>query len=658
MKVVRVLPDVPAIDRSFDYSVPDTFGDRVRVGTMVRVPLAGRRVAGWVLETDVEPIEGVRLSPISKVVGHGPDPEVIELCRWAGWRWTGRLATMLRLASPERVVAQVPPLRTRVATGGTADEIAESLLMLGPGTHVLQVSPTTDALGIVVAAARRGQAIVVVPGIAEVERLARGLRAAGAAVARWPWDFQAAAGGATVVGGRGAVFAPAPALAAVVVLDEHDEMLQSESSPTWHAREVAVERARRAGVPCVLVSACPSLEALEAQSGDRSVLRAVGHGADRRGPSDHRGSTGLTTLGPPAGRAPLEPDSVDLGAIPLLRPPERVDVADPRGQFPRSVERRGWAPLTVVDRRGEDTGRTGLFSSRLVDDVRETARSGRQVICVLNRTGRARLLACRSCGTIAECEVCGAAVHQDDQRRLVCDRCEAVRPAVCLECGSTALSLLRVGVSRAREELEALVREPVLAVTGADPRRGAANGARGDDEEDIAEEGAARIVIGTEAALHRVHRAGLVAFLDLDQELLAPRYRAAEEALALLVLASRRVGGRAHGGSVLVQTRRPDHEVVAAALRADPSIVSRAEAPRRRLLGFPPAASIALVGGVAATAYIERVGEPEGVQVSESDDGQWLLRSRTPGRLQDHLATVERPPGRLRLQVDPARLRR
>lgn len=645
MKVVRVLPDVPAIDRSFDYSVPDTFGDRVRVGTMVRVPLSGRRVGGWVLESDVEPIEGVRLSPISKVVGHGPAPEVIELCRWAGWRWAGRLATMLRLASPERVVGQLPPVRTRAATRGTADEIAEALLLLGPGTHVLQVSPTTDALGVALAATQRGQAIVVAPGVAEVERLARGLRGAGAAVARWPWDFQAAAGGATVVGGRGAVFAPAPALSAIVVLDEHDEMLQSESSPTWHAREVAVERARRAGVPCVLVSACPSLEALAAQAGDEAF------GAAPEGPLPP-----AAPMAPGTASVPLSPESQDLGSIPLLRPPEAVVLPEPRGRLPRAVERRGWAPLTVIDRRGEDTGRTGLFSSRLVDDVRTTARSGRHVVCILNRTGRARLLACRSCGTIAECEVCSAAVHQDDGGRLVCDRCAAERPAVCMECGSTALSLLRVGVGRAREELEALVREPVVALTGADPRT-SPDGADADVDGEGGD-GGARIVIGTEAALHRVHRAGLVAFLDLDQELLAPRYRAAEEALALLVLASRRVGGRADDGSVVVQTRRPDHEVVAAALRADPSLVSRSEAPRRRLLGFPPAASIALVGGAAAPAYVERVGAPDGVQVSESDDGQWLLRSRTPGRLQDHLATVERPPGRLRLQVDPVRLRR
>ncbi|MHB1138643.1 MAG: hypothetical protein ACYC2O_06765, partial [Microthrixaceae bacterium] len=273
---------------------------------------------------------------------------------------------------------------------------------------------------------------------------------------------------------------------------------------------------------------------------------------------------------------------------------------------------------------------------------RRTARDGRRVVCVLNRIGRARLLACRSCGTLAECDRCGAAVHQDDASQLVCGRCGAVRPAVCVECGSTALSLLRVGVSRAGEELEALLREPVAALTGE------ATGGVADD---------VRVVVGTEAALHRVDDVGLVAFLDLDQELLAPRYRSAEEALALLMLASRRVGGRTRDGNVVVQTRRPDHEVVTAALHADPRVVSQVDAGRRQLLGFPPAATIASVGGEAAAAYVERLGRPDGVSVHESAEGQWLLRARAPGLLQDQLAAIERPPGRLRLQVDPVRLR-
>ena len=583
MRAVRVLPDVPAIDKAFDYLVPEHLGDQVRVGTMVRIALHGRRVGGWVLDDEPDPPGEIELSPIQKVVGVGPDAATIDLCRWVSWRWAGRLATVLRLASPDRAVREVPPSRRRSVAADGAHPQAAALLAGGAGTSVLQVAPTEDPLGIALAAAATGQALVVVPSVAGADHVARGLRRAGASVARWPGDWAAAAAGATVVGGRSSVFAPLPELSAVVVVDEHDEGLQSESSPTWHAREVAVERAARAGVPCLLVSPCPSLEA--------------------RGVAD------------PA------PRLVVRGA--------------------RSAERSGWSPTTVVDRRGEDTGRTGLFSSRLVDAVRETARADRRVLCVLNRTGRARLLACRSCGTLAECERCGASATLGDDLLLHCGRCGASRPGVCMECGSQALSALRVGVTRAREELEALAREPVVAVTG--------QGTTGVEE--------ARIVIGTEAVLHRFGDVGLVAFADFDQELLAPRYRAAEEALALLVLASRALGGRERGGRLLVQTRLPDHEVIRAALQADPSIVAHAEAERRRLLRFPPFAAIASIADQAAPEYVARLGQPIGVEVLGPEDGRWLLRAEDRRTLLDELAAVQRPPGRLRLHVDPARIR-
>jgi primosomal protein N' (replication factor Y) len=201
-----------------------------------------------------------------------------------------------------------------------------------------------------------------------------------------------------------------------------------------------------------------------------------------------------------------------------------------------------------------------------------------------------------------------------------------------------------MGVSRAREELEALLGEPVVEVTGA---------AAGQELPP------ARVYVGTEAALHQVEAANLVAFLDFDQELLAPRYRAAEEALALLVHAGRLVGGRRGSGRVLVQTRVPDHPVIRAALHADPGRFADAEAEQRRALRWPPFAAMAEVSGAAAATYIERLGSPLGVEVRGPLDGRWLLRSPDHETLCDALAAVERPPssaGRLRVAVDPLRV--
>ena len=100
-----------------------------------------------------------------------------------------------------------------------------------------------------------------------------------------------------------------------------------------------------------------------------------------------------------------------------------------------------------------------------------------------------------------------------------------------------------------------------------------------------------------------MHRADTVAFLDMDAELLAPRYRAAEQAMTLLVRAARLLGARADGGRLLVQTRLPRHEVLQAALLADPARLFEPEWQRRQLLRFPPAAALARVTGPGASEY-------------------------------------------------------
>jgi primosomal protein N' (replication factor Y) len=201
-----------------------------------------------------------------------------------------------------------------------------------------------------------------------------------------------------------------------------------------------------------------------------------------------------------------------------------------------------------------------------------------------------------------------------------------------------------MGVTRAREELEVLLGESVGEVTGAGRR---------DPDDGIG------VHVGTEAVLHQIDEAALVAFLDLDQELLAPRYRAAEQALALLARAGRLVGGRRTGGRVLLQTRLPRHEVIQAALLGDPGRLADAERPRRAALGWPPYRAMAEISGAAAPVFVERLGQPLGLEVRGPLDGRWLLRAADHRTLCDALAAVERPPtaaGRLRIAVDPPRV--
>ena len=565
--VVSVRADEPALDKTFDYVAPDG----VRVGDVVRIDLHGRRLGGWIVDVDVAPLPNVELKPVAKVSGWGPPQELIDLADWAAWRWAGQPPHFLRTATAPSVVRGLPPAAPPAHAFGVDDPLVADAL--DAHQSVLRLPPSTDLFALLVHAARLGRTLVVCASHAQERHLAARLKRAGLVVASYPRDWaQARAGANVVIGARAAAWAPCPDLAAVVVLDEHEEVHQEEASPTWHARDVAIERAARAGAACVLTSPCPSLE-------------AIGWGR--------------------------------------LVTPSRTD------------ERAGWPVVDVIDRKREDPLRSDLYSEKLVDLVR----SGKRVVCVLNRKGRASLLVCAACNELARCESCDAAVAMGEGE-VLCRRCATSRPVVCQSCGSTKLKQRRLGVTRAREDLERLARVPVGEVTG--------------DSDDVPD---TAVIVGTEAVLRRVHAADAVAFLDLDNELLAPRYRAGEEAMALLARAARIVGGKASGGRLLLQTRQPKHEVVQAVLLADPARASAVESARRSLLRLPPAAAVAHVSGATAGAYVDPLMARVDVEVlGPAADGSFLVRAAEISLLCDALDGLTRPGGRLRVAVDPVRL--
>jgi primosomal protein N' (replication factor Y) len=602
--VVRVVPDVPAIHRRFDYSVPTALGHGLRVGSRVRIELHGRRVGAWVVEDQVADSLGVPLKPLAASSSDGPPPELVALAEWAAWRWAGPMSSFLGTASPPRVVRgawerdrPVPALGASAAggsrheapasPGGGSVELVDGVLAgVGVGsddrTSVVRLAPSLDAALVVLELIHRvGPAgvLVLAPSSGRATQMAGRLRRSGLDVALMPegWE-RAAAGGSVVVGTRAAAWAPVPRLRAAVILDAHDEAYREERSPTWSAVDVVVERVRRDGATAALVSSCPPVVLTE-------------------------GRRVVTTT--------------------------------------RSVERRGWPIVEVVDRTGDDP-RTGLFSERLARLLHAVLdRPEGRVVCILNRTGRARLLACAQCGALARCTRCGGAMAQDQSGDgLRCRRCEERRPTVCGECDATRLKVLRIGVTRATEELSALTGVEAREVTGSS------------DPSDAAALSEARLVVGTEAALHRVSRADAVAFLDIDQHLLAARFGAGEEALALLARAARLVGARDGGGRLLVQTRIPDHEVLRAAVRADPTLLSESERTIRQTLGLPPFGALAMLRGPGGASYAEGLASVGGVTVS-SDGDRWLVRASDHPTLCDGLASVPRPAERLRVEVDP-----
>lgn len=587
--------------------MPEKLAGNIRVGSRVRIKLHGRRVAAWVVAVDVEPPEGVVLQPIAAFSGVGPPASVVSLAEWSAWRWAGPMSSFLGTASPERNVRALPvgltaagPAAAAGLAAGLAAGPAELVTVPGPGAGsgeadtiidqalgaghaVVRLAPALDPLLLVEAIIRRlDRVLVVAPSHQRVDQIAARLRGSGTTVAVLPDGWATAAAGApVVVGTRIAAWAPTETLGAVLVIDAHDEAYREERAPTWSAVDVLIERARRDHAPCVLVTPCPTVSLLE----------------------------GVSLV-----------------------------------HTSRAVERRGWPPVEVVDRR-EDDPRTGLFSERLSQLLHSVLPDGRAV-CILNRTGRARLLACASCGSLASCTRCGGALEQQDAGGVLrCRRCGRERPVVCALCDSTRMKLLRMGVSRAREELSALMGMEAVEIS--------ANSAPGVGSPDSGD----HLVVGTEAALHRVGRADVVAFLDFDQHLLASRFAAGEEALALLARAARVVGGRVvgreGGGRVLVQTRMPTHPALSAAMHADPSRLTDGERELRAGLELPPFAALATVGGPAAEELVTGLRGIEGLSISSLADEKWLVKAPDHGTLCDGLAAVPRPAGRVRVEVDP-----
>ena len=222
---MRVLPDETGLGKTFDYLVPPGWEGQVEVGTRVRIALGPRRVGAWVVETAVAPPAGVELKPLAKISGHGPAAELLDLAEWARWRWAAKTPVpFLRTASPERNVVALPARPSRAAPApAVADPVVGPAAAdaLAGGPTVLRLPPTADLAAVAQAAAGVGDALVICPSHRLARHVAARLRRAGVAVALHPDEWaRAAAGGCTVVGTRAAAWAPAPDLAAVVVLDE------------------------------------------------------------------------------------------------------------------------------------------------------------------------------------------------------------------------------------------------------------------------------------------------------------------------------------------------------------------------------------------------------------------------------------------------------
>jgi primosomal protein N' (replication factor Y) len=398
------------------------------------------------------------------------------------------------------------------------------------------------------AIAADGQALVLVPEIALtpqlVERFKRRFSAGIVALhsglsdaeRRDAWRSAHSGRARIIIGTRSAVFTSLPKLSLIVVDEEHDPSFKQQEGFRYSARDLAVMRARSAGVPVILGSATPSLETLENALSNRYVKHLL---------------------------------------------PQRPGAAQP----PR---------MALIDLR-----RTPIeqgLSTPAISAIGEHLKAGGQVIVFLNRRGYAPSLFCNACGWVATCAHCDArmTLHQR-ARALRCHHCGASGP-IPQVCGQCEQALLPVGqgTERVEETLTRLFPQAPLARLDRDTAS-----ARGSVEEVLGRvhSGEARILVGTQMLTkgHHFPDVSLVVVLDADQGLFASDFRATERLAQTITQVAGRAGREARSGEVLIQTQFPEHPLLTRLIGEGYESFALSALEERREAGWPPYSRLALL---------------------------------------------------------------
>jgi primosomal protein N' (replication factor Y) len=344
-----------------------------------------------------------------------------------------------------------------------------------------------------------------------------------------------------VVGTRSAVFAPVSDLALIIVDEEQDSSYKQEETPRYHARDVAVMRAKMAGAVVVLGSATPSLE---------SYYNAKKH------------KYALLEL----------PDRVEQRPLPA------VEVLDMRQEF-------------------QETGHEQVISRKLAAEIRERLEKKEQVMVLLNRRGYSPVVLCRACGKTLQCKNCAVSMtHHKRERKMECHYCGHVAhiPDKCAHCGSEYVYFVGTGSEKLEELLHGMFPQARIGRLDRDTVRG-----REDFERALnaLNEGELDMLVGTQmiAKGHDIHGVTLVGVVGADHALSLPDFRAAERTFQLLTQVAGRAGRGNTPGKVVLQTYFPDHYAVQFAARHDFAGFYDKELQFRSWMHYPPYSAIANV---------------------------------------------------------------
>ncbi|MGH2863923.1 MAG: replication restart helicase PriA [Solirubrobacteraceae bacterium] len=568
--IARVEPmtTARALRGPFDYRLPDAFRGEVDVGSMLVVPFGRREVLGVVvgLADSSEVADEKLLAPL-RAIDDGPPAlpvELVQLAEWIAAEYCSTIARALGLVLPpgaarrlsgrkRRAVARPRHLAVGARSPDAPELTDEQRAVLAPLLdalarrraeqrllHGVTGSGKTEVyLQAAGAALAQGRgAIVLVPEIALTPQIVgRFIERFGETVAvlhsrltpaqRYAEWRRLRKGQARVcVGPRSAVFAPIGDLGLIVIDEEHDSSYKHEGDPRYDARDVAAERARRAGAVLVLGSATPRPESIKRLLVSRLTRRVDGRPLPPVQVADMRGETqGLHRLTAQA----------------------LAEVRAERGKAIVLLNRRGWSNFLSCRSCGR------VWSCPECD-----------VALVLHRAERH--LACHHCG------------HREQV------------PARCCDCASTSVARHGAGTERLAHDLALILddgRFPVFRldadVVADSEDRGAGAVLR------RFEQAACGVLIGTQmvAKGHDFPDVSLGVVLDADATLRFPDFRAEERTFALIAQLAGRAGRGVHG-RVLVQTIAPEARAIAHAARHDSDGFIAGELERREALNYPP----------------------------------------------------------------------
>ena len=344
-----------------------------------------------------------------------------------------------------------------------------------------------------------------------------------------------------MIGPRSALFTPFASLGLIIIDEEHEPSYKSESSPRYHARETAIQRAAFEHANVVMGSATPSVEAYS---------KAM------------KGEYGLVRL------------NVRYGSRPMPQ-------------------------VSIVDLREElKAGNRSVLSRELREKMKSRFEKKEQVMLFLNRRGYAGFVSCRSCGHVMKCPHCDVSLSEHNNERLLCHYCgyETGKPGTCPVCGSPYIGGFKAGT----QQIEKVVRETFPGIRTLrmdfDTTR-----TKGSYEKILAAFAAheAEVLIGTQMIVkgHDFPDVTLMGVVAADLSLNAEDYRCAERTFQLLCQAAGRGGRGEKPGEAVIQTYHPDHYSIQAAAVQDYQAFYEEEMSYRMLLDYPPAAHMLAVLG-------------------------------------------------------------